>query len=229
MKKVFVLIIFVILITGCSKNNNKEIKQTNVSQESQPVREVKPKKTEFRYVNSIEGLRVRNKPGMDGEKIVSLKNKEKIEIVSETSLVQTIDEIESKWVEIKTENNITGYVFGGFLEKNLETIDIIQNVEGEYKNKDGCLNLSIKYKGMQEFNVSVTAPFLLEPKIETVSVEKIYRDALFFSSIDGPDSLNGYRIIKFDADRNLTWHEAIFESDSDETGTHNIEILEKNT
>ena len=82
---------------------------------------------------------------------------------------------------------------------------------------------------MQEFNISVTAPFLLEPKITTVSVENIYRDVLFYSSIDGPDGLDGYRIIQFDNDKNLFWHEAIFESDFDETGRHNIEILEKNT
>ena len=226
MKNFFILIIFVILITGCSKKNNEEIKQ---SQESQPVRIEQPKKKEFRYVNSIEGLRIRNKPGTDAEKIGFLKNKEKIEIVSETSFIQIIDKIESTWVEIKTENNITGYVFGGFLEKNLETIDIIQNAEGEYKNKDGMLNLTIKYQGMQEFNISVTAPFLLEPKITTVSVENIYRDVLFYSSIDEQDGLDGYRVIKFDNDKNLCWHEAIFESEFDETGIHNIEILEKIT
>ena len=236
MKKIIFFIIFVILISGCSKKNTDEIKQPDVSQVSQPVQEEKPKEKEFRYVNSIDGLRIRNKPGTDGEKIGSLKNKEKIEVVSETSLIQTIDEIKSNWVEIKTENDFTGYVFGGFLEKDLETIDIIQNVEGEYKNKAEWLSVTIKYKGMQEFIVSVTVPFLFEPKTETVRVNKIYKDELFYSSIDGRGGLDGSRTIKFDNDKNLIWKEDIYECDFDddynpinETETHNMEILEKIT
>lgn len=234
MKKVIFLIIFAMLLPGCSKKNNEEIKEADVSQESQPVQEEKPKGKEFRYVNSIEGLRIRNKPGTDGEKIGSLKNKEKIEVLSETSLMQTIDEIQSKWIEIKTENDITGYVFGGFLEKDLETIDIIQNVEGEYKDKAEWLSVTIKYKGMQEFIVTVAAPFLIEPKTETVKVNNIYKDELFYSSIDGRGGLGGSRTIKFDNDKNLIWKEDIYECDFDddynpinETETHNTEILDK--
>ena len=236
MKKVIFLIIFVISISGYSKNNNEKIKQPDASQLSQPVQEEKAKEKEFRYVNSIDGLRIRNKPGRDGKKIGSLKNKEKIEVISETSLIQTIDEIKSNWLEIKTENDITGYVFGGFLEKDLETIDIIQNVGGEYKNKAGWLSVTIKYKGMQEFIVSVTVPFLFEPKTETVRVNNIYKDELFYSSIDGRGGLGGSRTIKFDNDKNLIWKEDIYECDFDEdynpineTETHNMEILEKIT
>ena len=236
LKKIFFLILFVLLISGCSKKNNEEIKQPNVSHEIQPVLDEKPKQKEFRYVNSTAGLRIRNKPGTDGEKIGSLQNKEKIEVVSETSLTQTIDEIKSNWVEIKTENNITGYVFGGFLENDLETIDIIQNVEGEYRNKAEWLNITIKYKGMQEFIVSVTVPFLLEPKIETIKVKDIYRDVLFYSSVDGMGGLGGSRTIKFDDDKNLIWNEDIIEFDFDDDynpinkrETHNMEILEKIT
>ena len=236
MKKVLYLVIFALLLSGCSKKNNEEIKQPVVSQENQSILDEKPKEKEFRYVNSIEGLRIRNKPGTDGEKIGSLKNKEKIEVVSETSLIQTIDEINSKWVEIKTESNITGYVFGGFLEKDLETIDIIQSVEGDYKNKAEWLTVNIKYKGMQEFIVSVTVPFLFEPKTKNVKVKDIYTDELFYSSVDGRGGLDGSRTIKFDNDKNLIWREDIYECDFDDdlkpinkTETHNVEILEKIT
>ena len=235
MRKSISIILFILLICGCSKKNTEQIQEKESYQENQPVVEEKTKEKEFRYVNSLEGLRIRNKPGTDGEKIGSLNNKEKVEILSETTTIETIDQIKAKWIEIKTENDITGYVFGGFLEKDLETIDIIQTVEGEYKNKEEWLKVIIQYNGMQEFIVSVTTPFLGTSN-QNIKVRDIYRENLFYSSIDGRGGLDGSRIVKFDKDKNLIWKEDIYECEFDddynpinERETHNIEILEKNT
>ena len=233
MKKTIFIIFVILLICGCSKKNNETIQQNELLQESQTVTVEKPKEKEFRYVNSLEGLRIRDKPGTDGEKIGSLQNKEKVEVLSETNTIETIEQIKAKWIEIKTENDITGYVFGGFLEKDLETIDIIQNVEGEYKNKEEWLNVNIRYNGKQEFIVSVTAPFLGTAS-QNIKVRDIYREDLFYSAIDGRGGLDGSRIVKFDKDKNLIWKEDIYECEFDddlnpinERETHNLEILEK--
>ena len=115
-----------------------------------------------------------------------------------------------------------------------KTVTLQIRMDPEYKDKAEWLSVTIKFKGMQEFIVTVAAPFLIETKTETVKVNNIYKDELFYSSIDGRGGLDGSRTIKFDNDKNLIWKEDIYECDFDddynpinETETHNTEILDK--
>ena len=89
------------------------------------------KTKEYFYVNSVDGLRIRKDSNVESEKIGSLKNKERVEVISCSLIPVEIDGITSSWYEIKTEEGIQGFAFGGYLESDLENVEIIQAVEGD--------------------------------------------------------------------------------------------------
>lgn len=215
------LTVLILLVAGCSKKEEpKPAQDAQIQQNQEPVQQAKieqPVERDFRFVNSKEGLRIRNKPSTDGEKIGSLKNKEKVEVIAETGAIGEIGLTKARWLEIKTESNLTGFVFGGYLEKSLDIIDTIQQVEGEYTTDTYQFKVVIEYSGNQQFWVSVYSVFSSdEPAEKLVKVGDIYTEDLFYSGIDGRGGIGGARVIKFDKDKNLIWQEDIYECDFDD-------------
>lgn len=215
------LTVLILLVAGCSKKEEpKPAQDAQIQQDQKTVQQTKieqPVERDFRFVNSKEGLRIRNKPGTDGEKIGSLKNKEKVEVIAETTVIEKFGLTKARWLEIKTENNLSGFVFGGYLEKSLDIIDIIQQIEGEYTTDAYKFRVVIEYQGNQQFLVSVYSVFSSdEPAEKLVKVGDIYTEDLFYSGIDGRGGIGGARVIKFDKDKNLIWQEDIYECDFDD-------------
>lgn len=215
------LTVLILLVAGCSKKEEpKPAQDAQIQQNQEPVQQAKieqPVERDFRFVNSKEGLRIRNKPGTDGEKIGSLKNKEKVEVIAETAVIEKFGLTKAGWLEIKTENNLSGFVFGGYLEKSLDIIDIIQQIEGEYTTDAYKFRVVIEYQGNQQFLVSVYSVFSSgEPAKKLVKADNIYTEDLFYSGIDGRGGIDGARVIKFDKDKNLIWQEDIYECDFDD-------------
>lgn len=216
-----VLAVLIMFAAGCSKKEEPALAQdAQIQQKQETVQQTKieqPVERDFRFVNSKEGLRIRNKPGIDGEKIGSLKNKEKVEVIAETAVLEELGLIKARWLEISTEDNLTGFVFGGYLEKSLDIIDIIQQVEGEYTTDAYKFRVVIEYQGNQQFLVSVYSVFSSdEPAKKLVKADNIYTEDLFYSGIDGRGGIDGARVIKFDKDKNLIWQEDIYECDFDD-------------
>lgn len=216
----FLAVLLVLIVSCAKKEEPKPAQDAQIQQNQEPVQQAKigqPVERNFRFVNSKEGLRIRNKPSTDGEKIGSLKNKEKVEVIAETGAIGEIGLTKAGWLEIKTENNLSGFVFGGYLEESLEIIDIIQAVEGEYTTDTYQFKVLIEYSGNQQFLVSVYSVFSSdEPAKKFVKVEDIYTEDLFYSGIDGRGGIDGARVIKFDKDKNLIWQEDIYECDFDD-------------
>lgn len=77
------------------------------------------------YVDSEEGLRVRDKPSLESNRICGLTHKMRLQVVA-VGKEETIDNITDPWVEILIPNiywknrNVPeyGWVFGGYLSKN---------------------------------------------------------------------------------------------------------------
>ena len=76
------------------------------------------------YVDSPEGLRVRDKPSLKSNRICGLTHQLPVKVVA-IGREETIDGITAPWVEIlipqyewKGENPEYGWVFGGYLKKN---------------------------------------------------------------------------------------------------------------
>jgi hypothetical protein len=144
MKKMIILAYMVILLIACNKNKHQPINQIpddnniyvsvdetiddeNVEISTEMYIQKYLNKT--MYVNSSEGLRVRNLPSIDGEKIGLLDFNTEIKIISEDNISVTIDGIEGKWVKIITP--IEGWVFSGYLENDeIEEINL-----GDFKGK----------------------------------------------------------------------------------------------
>jgi hypothetical protein len=117
MRRIINILVFIpILIIGCNKSNkiqaiNKDIEDVSVhvSTEIQEQKNL----NKIMYVNSPEGLRVRNLPNVNGDRIGLLDYLTEVKIVKEDNDIVSIEGIEGKWVNIITP--IEGWVFNGYL------------------------------------------------------------------------------------------------------------------
>nr|WP_318660864.1 SH3 domain-containing protein [uncultured Treponema sp.] len=73
----------------------------------------------WRYVNTLYGVNVRDKPGLDGKKKFVLKCNQRVKLLEETKEKFKIDEFEEPWCKIQTEDGASGYVYGVYLSKTL--------------------------------------------------------------------------------------------------------------
>ena len=86
----------------------------------------KNKNIDVLYVNSLEGLRVREEPSLSAKKISVLYDRMIVKVVS-VGKETKIDGIKSNWVQIllpietvQAERDVYGWVFGGYLSDKLE-------------------------------------------------------------------------------------------------------------
>jgi len=120
---IYVLLILTVSLSNCKKREN--IGDNNIinTEELITIEEISPLVSNVdtlleinrkMYVNALEGLRVRNSPGLDGDRIALLDFKTEVvaKIEDENSVI--IDGIEGKWTFIEF-NDIKGWVFGGYL------------------------------------------------------------------------------------------------------------------
>lgn len=236
MKKVFILLIgFSLCFISCSKKERNQTDETIIIQETKIEKEetsteikVEEKAKEYVYVNSVEGLRIRKNSDAESEKIGSLKNKEKVELISRGKVPVEIDGITSTWYEIKTEEGIQGYAFGGYLENTLEEVEIIQNVEGEYWSENDSDNVVIKNIGYGKLLVSTNNPIFSDNNQKKIDVSVIYQIPLFSNggdrgglSVEWELFFNEYKKLVLQYDR-YEYTGSIYEDDSGE----DIEIHE---
>ena len=80
----------------------------------------------LRYVNSPEGLRVRNLPDINGERIGLLDYCTEVSVAEEDNNIVNIDGIEGKWVKIR--HPMEGWVFDGYLLTEWELNSFIHNI-----------------------------------------------------------------------------------------------------
>ena len=226
MKKVFIVLLLPSLfLISCSKKENNQANET-IIQETKNVKEevvteikVEEKTKEYVYVNSVDGLRIRKNPDTESEKIGSLKNKEKVEVISCSLIPVEIDGITSSWYEIKTEEGIQGFAFGGYLESNLENVEIIQAVEGDYWDEKNSDNVQIKNIGNGKLLVTTNIPLYSNNQKE-IDVKVIY-DIDLFSYIGERGGLSDQWKLRFNEDKQLILQHDRYEVvyyDDDETG-----------
>jgi hypothetical protein len=82
-------------------------------------------------VNSPEGLRIRNRPSINGERIFLLPDKTLVEEIRKDQQIVKIDGINGKWAYIRF-GNIYGWVFDGYL---LEMNELVKNIITDYYDK----------------------------------------------------------------------------------------------
>ena len=240
MKKVFFILIgFSLCLVSCSKKSNNQTNDTTTFQETKIGSEeisteikVEEKTKEYVYVNSAEGLRIRKDPDAESEKIGSLKNKEKVELISKGKIPVEIDGITSTWYEIKTEEGIQGFAFGGYLEETLKNVEIIQAVEGNYWDEKNRDNVTIINKGNGKLSVTTNIPIFSEPQ-KIIEVQEIFHNDLFEYVQDGRGGLSETFSIKFNENKELILQDDryelinMFEEDEYEEETHKTSLFIK--
>jgi hypothetical protein len=101
-------ILIIVLLSGCLKQNNNEIKDGIQNENGIQLF------NHTRYVIATEGLRVRNSPNLDGEIIYILDSLAEVFFIYEDNNIVNIDNINGKWTFIES-GDIQGWVFGGYL------------------------------------------------------------------------------------------------------------------
>lgn len=69
------------------------------------------------YVNASAGLRVRNSPNIDGERMGVLGDRMEVTVTREDANIINIDGVDGRWVYLTAEN-IQGWVFDGYLSND---------------------------------------------------------------------------------------------------------------
>jgi hypothetical protein len=140
--KIFLIIFLIVVLSNCTKKEDKVSYQYETNQSSaSEIRESNRKM----YVNSIEGLRVRNTPDINGERIALLNDLVEVLIIKEDENEITIDGVNGKWCFVNY-GNIEGWVFGGFLSfskpvrRNMN--NTMENIIDYFTNN---LNLDVHY------------------------------------------------------------------------------------
>ena len=146
MKKIIVTVIISLLLTSLYAQNTKY--QEN------------GKLIKTCYVNSIEGLKVRDTPSLSGKRVAGLVNALPVKIISVGDSV-TIDGITDTWVKIlipaylwKDDTPEYGWVFGGYLsatkiDYDLNNLTDINNFlcSKVWKVKNGYFTVKFRHKG----------------------------------------------------------------------------------
>lgn len=127
------------------------VEDEKVMEKSEP-----PVKLNEVYVNATDGLVLRTEPDSSSDKIRTLEHKEKVELISKEFETVEIAGIESQWCKVHTEDDYTGYVFGGFLEKELSVIDYISKLEGKFVLTESKDKDFFEIKNAGDGKVSVT-------------------------------------------------------------------------
>jgi hypothetical protein len=128
--KILFLIIALFISISCSKKEDNKIIEipteiVNIEQDNESSEVLKESVNikqnnyeKYEYVNSFEGLMVKESPDIFSEIIFSLKHREEVKVLEIGSAI-IIDNIEGNWVLIETQD-IKGWVFNGYLVQEKE-------------------------------------------------------------------------------------------------------------
>ena len=171
---------------------------------------------DYLYVKSPEGLRIRNKPDLSGNKIGVLYDRMKVKIIS-VGKETTIDGIKSNWIKIllpietaQTKENVYGWIFGGYLTDKLEPFSTkgwtdkdlqrylcrfswVTGIRSYYQfDADGSYKM-----GRLESGAGGYGKYTVSIKNKTITVKASYGDEFFESEVE----TEIYKITKIEEDK----------------------------
>ncbi len=152
-------------------------------------------KIDHLFVNSLDGLRIRDEPSLSGNRIGVLYDRMSIKVVSIGNETE-IDGIKSNWIKIllpletiKNQTNIYGWVFGGYLTNELKSFSTIGWSDSDlqrYLCRFSWVNGQRTYRrfdlagtysmGLLESGFGGDGKYSLSMKENTITVEASYGD-----------------------------------------------------
>ncbi|MBB5219361.1 SH3 domain-containing protein [Treponema rectale] len=188
------------------------------------------KKIDYLYVKSPEGLRIRNKPDLSGDRTGVLYDRMRVKIISVGKEI-TIDGIKSNWIKIllpietvQADENVYGWVFGGYLTDKAEPFSTESWTDNDLKrylcrfswvtgtgNRSYYqFNLNNSYSvNLLESGLGGFGEYSVSLKNKTITVKSRYADEDSESEI----ITDVYKIIKIEEDKltlNIKGYEFIF-------------------
>lgn len=109
--KLFTIMLFLPAIIFCA--GSQPVEKTEARAEAKP----EPEKV-IRYIDADGGLRMRQEPHLEAERITTIPNGARVQVLKTSDEQITISDRTGKWSQVDFDGK-TGWVFGGFLsEKN---------------------------------------------------------------------------------------------------------------
>lgn len=116
MKKIFLIFVAMVMLSSCEKKNAPQSAQGGTAEQI-PAEETVAQEPVYEFVNTLDGLNVRDRAG--GNRVAVLECNERVEIL-EIDEFAVIDGWRGNWCKIRTGNGTEGYVFDAYLSDNLE-------------------------------------------------------------------------------------------------------------
>ena len=168
------------------------------------------------FVNSAEGLRIRDEPSLSGNKIGVLYDRMSVKVLSVGNETE-IDGIKSNWIKIllpietmKNEENVFGWVFGGYLTNELKPFSTEEWADSDLQrylcrfswiegsraylkfDLDGKFSMNLLESGFGGYGKYYTSM-----KEKTITIKASYGDEDFQSEM----KTNVYNIINIEEDK----------------------------
>jgi hypothetical protein len=125
MRKIIIFLGIIFFLVSCAKKRNDAIVPENdvltAHDEAEVLHADDEPKPYAMYVNSKEGLRVRDAPGVSGNIVGLLPHKSSVFIEGKNDNEDIIDGIAGCWYFVKIDE-LQGWVFGGYLKETIEEI-----------------------------------------------------------------------------------------------------------
>lgn len=116
MKKLLGVFCLVLLFASCEKKNaQNSAAETAIG--TNPAEKIEEKTVVYRYVNTVDGLNVRDKVG--GSKIAFLEYDTCVEVLEKSEAAE-IDGWTNNWYKIRMKNGTEGYAYGAYLSESLQ-------------------------------------------------------------------------------------------------------------
>lgn len=112
MKRVIAVLFVLLLMLGCKKGESEEVK----AQEQEQVEVAVEDSETYKRVTAEAGLKMRDKPGLDGTLITVIPYNNTVIFVEEVGEEVTISNRTGRWTKVQWKTMQEGWVFGGFLE-----------------------------------------------------------------------------------------------------------------
>ena len=116
-RKVYILLFVAMFFLACTERDNSEsiiYEEANIIETTKIDISTIQKLNIIKFVNAPAGLRIRNSPDINTERIGGLVDLTRVSVIREDDHTVTIDGIDGQWAFIDA-NGIQGWVFGGFL------------------------------------------------------------------------------------------------------------------
>ncbi len=185
----------VLLIMGCTKQDKPSSNKTDDTEIFLENDLIEPDASELpepyrMYINSLEGLRVRDVPSLEGNRVALLADLTEVMVMTEDANLVTIDGIQSKWAYIES-GDIKGWVFGGYLS-------------------EGKVN-KVPEPPLKTYQIIDSEPFIFPFELRNGEigyfdfVDMVYANGIFVGVCDAWLDSYGNRFIVYSTD-GITWN-----------------------